>query len=214
MKLAQLKQDEVKWIKAALFVLCLVPLASLAWRGFHHGLGANPIEYITRSLGWWTLAFLLITLGVTPLRRVTSLNWLLRLRRMLGLYAFFYACLHFTTYIWLDQFFDLMSIGKDIMKRPFITVGFLAFLLLIPLAATSTNAMVKRLGAKRWQLLHRAVYAIASLGVLHFWWLVKRDITEPLIFATLLALLFVARLVRRARRPAAPAPARVRSQPV
>jgi len=214
MSLLQPNQDQVKWIKATVFVLCLVPLALLAWRGFHHGLGANPIEYITRSLGWWTLTFLLITLTVTPLRRVTNLNWLLRLRRMLGLYAFFYVCLHFTTYIWLDQFFDLTSIGKDIVKRPFITVGFLAFLLLIPLAATSTNAMVKRLGAKRWQLLHRAVYAIASLGGLHFWWLVKRDITEPLIFAALLAGLFVARLVRRARRGAAPAPSGVRSQPV
>ncbi len=117
----------MKWIKAAVFVLCLVPLALLAWRGFNHGLGANPIEYITHSTGWWTLTLLLITLTVTPLRRLSGWNWLLRLRRMLGLYAFFYACLHFTTYIWLDQFFDLASIGKDIVKRPFITVGFTAF---------------------------------------------------------------------------------------
>ena len=123
---------------------------------------------------------------------------------MLGLYAFFYVCLHFTTYIWLDQFFDLMSIGKDIVKRPFITVGFSAFVLLIPLAATSTNAMVKRLGSRRWQLLHRLVYVIATCGVIHFWWLVKKDITEPLIFAASLAVLLLIRLVFRARNAAAP----------
>src|SRR5688572_6436943 len=165
-------RTEIGWIKAAAFVACLVPLALLLWRGLNRGLGANPIEYITHSTGWWTLTFLLITLGVTPLRRLTHLNWLLRLRRMLGLYAFFYACLHFTTYIWLDQFFDPASIVKDIAKRPFITLGFAAFLLLLPLAATSTNGMVKRLGARRWQFLHRLVYVIATLGVLHFWWLV------------------------------------------
>jgi sulfoxide reductase heme-binding subunit YedZ len=214
MVLQQLKAEQVRWIKAAAFVLCLVPLALLTWRGFNHGLGANPIEYITHSTGWWTLAFLLITLTVTPLRRLTNWNWLLRLRRMLGLFAFFYACLHFTTYIWLDQFFDLMSIGKDIVKRPFITVGFAAFVLLTPLAATSTSAMVKRLGAKRWQLLHRLVYAIAICGVVHFWWLVKKDVTEPLIFALLLAVLLAARLVWRARRGEPGRGARVRSQPV
>ena len=200
----QPKPREIQWIKAALFAACLIPLARLSWLGLHHGLGANPIEYITRSTGWWTLTFLLITLLVTPLRRLTNLNWLLRLRRMLGLYAFFYVCLHFTTYIWLDQFFDLMSIGKDIVKRPFITVGFSAFVLLIPLAATSTNAMVKRLGARRWQLLHRLVYVIVVCGVIHFWWLVKKDITEPLIFAALLAVLLLVRLVFRARNAAAP----------
>jgi sulfoxide reductase heme-binding subunit YedZ len=214
MALAQLKQEQVKWIKAASFALCLVPLALLTWRGFNDGLGANPIEYITHSTGWWTLSFLLITLTVTPLRRLTNWNWLLRLRRMLGLFAFFYACLHFTTYIWLDQFFDPMSIGKDIVKRPFITVGFAAFVLLLPLAATSTNAMVKRMGARRWQLLHRLVYAIAICGVVHFWWLVKKDVTEPVIFGLLLAILLVARLVWRARRSEAGRAARVRSQAV
>jgi methionine sulfoxide reductase heme-binding subunit len=214
MVLQSLKPEQVKWVKAAAFVACLAPLALLAWRGFNHGLGANPIEYITHSTGWWILSFLLITLTVTPLRRLSGWNWLLRLRRMLGLYAFFYACLHFTTYIWLDQFFDLMSIGKDVVKRPFITVGFAAFVLLIPLAATSTNAMVKRLGARRWQLLHRLVYAIATLGVLHFWWLVKKDIREPLTFGLLLAVLLMARLVWRARRPQTRTPGSVRSQPV
>jgi sulfoxide reductase heme-binding subunit YedZ len=129
------------------------------------------------------------------LRRLLNLPWLLRLRRMLGLFAFFYVSLHFITYIWLDQFFDWMEIVKDVGKRPFITVGFSAFVLLIPLAVTSTNAMVNRLGAWRWQLLHRLVYAIATLGVLHFWWLVKKDITEPFIFASLLALLLIIRLL-------------------
>jgi sulfoxide reductase heme-binding subunit YedZ len=209
------KPQQLKWIKVAVFALCLVPLAALVWRGLHHGLGANPIEYITHSTGWWTLAFLLITLLVTPLRRVTGMTWLLRLRRMLGLYAFFYACLHFVTYIWLDQFFDWSSVVKDVMKRPFITVGFAAFVMLIPLAATSTNAMVRRLGSKRWQLLHRLVYAIAICGVTHFWWLVKKDITEPLTFAVLLAILLAARVAALVRRkPAgAAAAAAVRSQP-
>ncbi len=211
MSLAQLKPDRVKWLKAALFGLCLVPFARLVWLGTHSGLGANPIEYITRSTGWWTLSFLLITLSVTPLRRLTGWNWLLRLRRMLGLFAFFYVSLHFTTYIWLDQFFDWQGMLKDIAKRPFITVGFTAFVLLIPLAATSTNAMVRRLGAKRWQRLHRAVYVIATLGVLHFWWLVKKDIREPLIFGTLLGLLFLIRLLYLRRRLAAATPSTVRS---
>lgn len=208
----QLKPDQVRWLKAALFVLCLVPLARLAWIGTHRGLGANPIEYITHSTGWWTLSFLLVTLSVTPLRRLTGWNWLLRLRRMLGLFAFFYVCLHFVTYIWLDQFFDWHSMVKDIAKRPFITVGFTAFLLLIPLAATSTNRMVKRLGARRWQRLHRAVYVIAALGVLHFWWLVKKDIREPLLFGALLGLLFLVRLIYRIRKADASARPAVGSQ--
>ena len=200
-------QTQIGWIKAAVFAACLIPLALLTWRGVSGGLGANPIEYITHSTGWWTLTFLLITLLVTPLRRLTGPNWLLRLRRMLGLFAFFHVCLHFTTYIWLDQFFDWMGMVKDIAKRPFITVGFSAFVLLIPLAATSTNGMVKRLGARRWQLLHRLVYAIATLGVVHYWWLVKKDITEPVIFAVLLAVLLGARLVWRLRKPASLPPA-------
>jgi len=208
----QLKANQVQWVKGALFVLCLVPLGRLVWLGAHRGLGANPIEYITHSTGWWTLTFLLITLSVTPLRRLTGWNWLLRLRRMLGLFAFFYVCLHFVTYIWLDQFFDWHSMVKDIAKRPFITVGFTAFLLLIPLAATSTNRMVKRLGAQRWQRLHRMVYIIATLGVLHFWWLVKKDIREPLLFGALLGLLLLARLIYRMRKADAAARPAVGSQ--
>lgn len=176
-------------VKAALFAACLLPLAFLVLAGLTDGLGANPIESITRATGDWTLRFLLITLAVTPLRRLTGWHWLLRLRRMLGLYAFFYALLHFVTYVWLDQFFDPLSIARDIIKRPFITAGFTAFVLLIPLAATSTNAMVRRLGGRRWQALHRTVYAIAIVGVVHFWWLVKKDITQPLIYAAILAAL-------------------------
>ena len=191
----QPKPAQIAWIKAAVFVACLVPLARLVWLGLDHKLGANPIEYITHSTGWWTLALIMATLAVTPLRRLASLPWLLRLRRMLGLYAFFYACLHFLTYIWLDQFFDPGEILKDIAKRPFITVGFAAFVLLIPLAITSTNAMVRRLGARRWQLLHRLVYVIGTLGVIHFWWLVKKDVTEPFAFAVVLAMLLIVRLL-------------------
>lgn len=174
-------------------LLCLLPLARLIALGLGDGLGANPIEFITRSTGTWTLVGLLVTLSVTPLRRLTGRAELLRYRRMLGLFAFFYASLHFVTYIWLDQFFDPAAIARDIVKRPFITVGFSAFVLLIPLAATSTHAMMRRLG-RRWQLLHRLVYAIALLGVIHYLWLVKKDLTEPLLYGGVLALLLALRL--------------------
>lgn len=176
-------------IKSVIFVACLIPLARLVWFAFQGNLSANPIEFITRSLGTWTLVFLLITLSVTPLRKLLNQPWLIKLRRMLGLFAFFYASLHFVTYIWLDQFFDLQAIYKDVIKRPFITVGFASFLLLIPLAVTSTNNMVRRLGGKRWQKLHRLVYLIAIGGVVHYWWLVKKDITQPVIYAAVLAIL-------------------------
>lgn len=199
-------------MKAATFVACLVPLGHLVWQGVRNRLGANPVEFITHSTGWWALALILITLSVTPVRRLAGLPWLLRLRRTLGLFAFFYASLHFLTYIWLDQFFDWTDIVKDIGKRPFIMLGFSAFVLLIPLAITSTDAMVRRLRAKRWQRLHRLVYVSSALGVAHFWWLVKKDITEPFIFAALLASLFIIRLLyllRQQRRSSTPA---VRSQ--
>jgi len=182
-------------IKATLFVVCLFPLARLAFLGLTDGLGANPIEFITRSTGTWTLVFLLVVLSVTPLRRLLEMPWLLKLRRMFGLYAFFYALLHFLTYIWLDQFFSPADIIKDVIKRPFITIGFASFLLLIPLAVTSTNTMIKRLGGKRWQQLHRFVYLIAVGGVVHYWWLVKKDVTQPQIYAAVLALLLGIRLV-------------------
>lgn len=185
--------------KAMLFMAGLLPLARLVWLGVNDGLGANPIEFITHSTGTWTLVGLLTTLSITPLRKISGWSWLIRLRRMLGLFTFFYACLHFTTYIWLDQFFDMQTVVKDVIKRPFITVGFLAFVLLIPLAVTSTNAMMKRLGGKKWQTLHRLIYAIAVLGVAHYWWLVKKDITQPLIYALVLAALLGIRLVFKAQ---------------
>jgi sulfoxide reductase heme-binding subunit YedZ len=193
---------QVDFIKATVFAACLLPTVRLVWRFATDSLGANPIEYITRATGWWTLAFLAITLAVTPARRWLSMPWLLRLRRMLGLFAFFHACQHFTTYLWLDQFFDWPGMLVDIAKRPFVTVGFAAFVLLVPLAVTSTNAMVRRLGARRWQRLHRLVYGIAILGVIHFWWLVKKDVTEPLAFAVVMSILLASRLIQR--RPVPP----------
>lgn len=190
-------------LKTALFLLCLAPLAGLVHGAVTDNLGANPIEAVTRGLGDWALRLLLITLSVTPLRRLSGLNWLLKLRRMLGLYAFFYAFLHFVSYLWLDQFFDWGEILKDIVKRPFITVGFAAFLLLIPLAITSNNAMIRRLGGRNWQLLHRAVYAMALFAVLHFWWMVKLDITQPALYAGVLAILLGMRVAWWLRRAGA-----------
>lgn len=194
---ATLTAPQIAAVKALVFGLCLLPLTSLLWDATHDALGANPIEAVTRALGDWTLNFLLITLTVTPLRRLSGWNWLLRLRRMLGLFAFFYACLHASSYLWLDQFFDWPAIAKDILKRPFITLGFVAFCLLIPLAATSTNAMVRRLGGRRWQALHRSVYLIAVLGVLHYAWMVKRDLALPLIYGVIVVLLLGLRVLWR-----------------
>ena len=182
-------------LKALLFFACLIPLLRLVWMGYAGELGANPIELITRSLGTWTLVFLLITLSITPLRQLSGWSWIIKLRRMAGLFAFFYALLHFITYIWLDQFFDMSSIVKDVIKRPFITIGFTAFILLIPLAITSTNVMMKKMGGKNWQLLHKLVYLIAIFAVIHYWWLVKKDITQPLIYAGLLAVLLAYRMI-------------------
>ena len=179
--------------KVWVFGICLLPLARLIVLGGSDGLGANPIEFITRSTGTWALVGLMVTLSVTPLRRLTGRTDLIRYRRMLGLFSFFYACLHFVIYIWLDQFFDPAAIAKDIVKRPFITVGFTAFVLLIPLAATSTHAMMRRL-ARRWQQLHRLIYLIALLGVIHYLWLVKKDLTDPLIYGGILILLLAMRL--------------------
>ena len=186
-------------LKAAIFVLSLVPFLRLFVLGFQDRLGANPIEFITHSTGFWTLTFLCITLAVTPLRRLTGWQQLIRLRRMLGLFAFFYACAHLLTYVWFDQWFSLEEIGKDIWKRPFITVGFAAFLMLVPLAVTSTNRMMRRLG-RRWSQLHRLVYAIVILGVIHFWWLKedKNDLSEPWLFAGIVAALLLFRLLQPA----------------
>jgi len=192
-------QKSIRKLKVLLFLLCLVPLAKLAMETFGvagMSLGANPVEELIHRFGIWGLNFLLITLAVTPLRRLTGKGWLLRFRRMLGLFAFFYVLMHFLTYAGLDQHFDLPLIFEDIAERPFITIGFTAFLLLIPLAATSTNAMMKRLG-RRWQKLHRLVYLIAILGVVHFYWQVKLDTLEPLIYAAILAVLLGYRLKGR-----------------
>jgi len=192
-------QKSIRILKVLLFLLCLVPLAKLALETFGvagMSLGANPVEELIHRFGIWGLNFLLITLAVTPLRRLTGKSWLLRFRRMLGLFAFFYVLMHFLTYTGLDQHFDLPLIFEDIVERPFITIGFAAFLLLIPLAATSTNAMMKRLG-RRWQKLHRLVYLIAILGVVHFYWQVKLDTLEPLIYAAILAVLLGYRLKGR-----------------
>lgn len=196
-------------IKAFVFALCMIPLGHLVQGIVTDGLGANPIEAVTRGLGDWALRLLLLTLAVTPLRRLTGINWLLRLRRMLGLFTFFYATLHMLTYVWLDQFFAWDFILRDIVKRPFITVGFISFVLLIPLAVTSTNAMMKRLG-RYWSRLHKAVYAIAILAVLHFWWMVKADVREPALYAGMLAVLLGSRLVWwvRARQSVRPRPER------
>ena len=180
-------------IKPLLFALCLLPTALLGWQFYADELGANPIEAITRGTGEWTLRLLLITLLMTPLKRITGWYWPIRVRRMLGLFAFFHACLHLMTYLWLDQFFDWQEIWLDILDRPFITVGMLAFVLLVPLAITSNRYAVKRL-ARNWKRLHRLAYAIPVLGVLHFWWLMKADIREPAIYAVLLGALLVVRL--------------------
>jgi methionine sulfoxide reductase heme-binding subunit len=189
------KQKQIVWLKVVIHIACLIPLALLGWDFYKGQLGANPIEVITHSTGSWTLNFLLITLSVTPLRVITGQPWLIKFRRTLGLYAFFYACLHFTTYIWLDQFFDWMKITKDVAKRPFITVGFTALLTLIPLALTSTKAAVRFLTGRRWQLLHRLVYFSAILGVIHYLWLVKADIRTPVIYGMILGALLLYRLV-------------------
>lgn len=194
LRLNPLSDRTLTAVKALLFSAALIPLMKLVYAGFHDALGANPIEKITRTTGWWTLTFLLITLSVTPLRKLTGWSWWVRLRRMLGLYAFFFACLHFSTYLVLDQFFDWQAIVKDIAKRPYITVGFPAFVLLIPLAITSTDGMIRRLGGKNWRRLHQLVYPIAIAGVVHFWWLVKKDIREPAAFGMLLTMLLGFRL--------------------
>ena len=188
--------------KPIVFAAALIPFALLVQMVLTDRLGPNPVETLNRFTGDWTLRFLLITLAVTPLRQLTGWHYLIRLRRMLGLFAFFYVCLHFLSWIWVDKLFDWDEIVTDVVKRPFITLGFACFVLLVPLAVTSTNGMVRRLGGARWRALHRLVYAIAIGGVVHFVWLVKSDITEPMIYAAILALLLGYRLWAY-RRPAA-----------
>jgi sulfoxide reductase heme-binding subunit YedZ len=197
---AILSPRQYDWVKAVIFALSLLPVARLVIGAPLDLLGANPVETIRRSTGTWTLVFVLTTLSVTPFRRITGWHWLARLRRMLGLYAFFYAMLHLISYLWLEQFFDGAAIVRDIVKRPFITIGFAAFAMMVPLAATSTNAMVKRVGGRNWTALHRLVYVLAVCGVIHFWWLVKRDITQPVIYALVLSTLLGYRLIAALKR--------------
>lgn len=181
--------------KTFIWVACLTPLLRLGWKGLTGGLGANPIEFITLSTGTWTLVFLLATLAITPLRRLSGQSWLIRFRRLVGLFAFFYGVLHFITYVWLDKFFDVQDMIKDVAKRPFITAGFLAFLLLVPLAATSTAGAIRWMGGRRWQLLHRLIYVSGVSAVVHFWWKVKADVRKPAIYAAVLGILLGLRLV-------------------
>jgi len=190
----------IQWIKPPVFLLCLVPLANLVWKGFQRELTANPIEYIRNSTGFWTLVFLCVTLSVTPLRRLLRRNELIRFRRMLGLFAFFYGFLHFITYIWLEQSFDFRAMLEDVYLRPFITAGFIAFVLLIPLALTSTSGMVRRLGGRRWRMLHWLIYFSATAGAVHFYWKVKSDTTVPVRFAVVVAILLGYRLVAYAMK--------------
>jgi len=181
-------------LKPVAFLVCLAPLGGLAWRGFHGDLGANPIETITHGTGDWTLRFLLITLAVTPLRRLTRQYWLINFRRMFGLFAFFYGTLHLMTYVWLDKFFDVHEMLHDIAKRRFITAGMTAFALMIPLALTSTKWSIRKLGGKRWQALHRLIYFSAAAGVIHYIWLVKADKKKPLEYGAVLAVLLLYRV--------------------
>lgn len=185
----------IRWLKPLVFLACLGPLARLGWKAYNHALGANPIEVITHSTGDWTLIFLLVTLAITPLRKLTGQLWLIRFRRMFGLFAFFYVVLHFLTYIWLDKFFDVHEMLADIAKRKFITVGFTGFVLLIPLAVTSTAGWIRRLGGKRWQRLHQLIYFSAMAGVIHYLWLVKKDIHKPVEYAVVLGVLLGYRIV-------------------
>jgi len=202
--------------KTIIFLAALIPLARLGWKAFHDGLGANPIEVITHSTGDWTLILVLTTLSITPLRRITRQYWLIGVRRMVGLFAFFYGTLHFLTYIWLDKFFDVHEMMKDIAKRRFITVGFSAFVLLIPLALTSTAWSIRRLGGKNWQRLHRLIYLTGILAVVQYTWLVKADRRKPIEYGVVLSLLLLYRVgvwfsekaSAKSKPPVLPSPAR------
>jgi sulfoxide reductase heme-binding subunit YedZ len=196
-----------KWTKVFVFLLCLGPFGFLVWRSFTGNLGPNPVEFYQHTTGDWTLRFLVLTLCITPFRKLLKLPDLIRFRRMLGLFAFFYACLHFLTYLGPDQSFDLSAMWKDVAKRPFITMGFAAFVLLIPLALTSTAGWIRRLGGRRWQMLHRLIYISAICAVIHYYWLVKSAVLRPLTYAAIVAVLLLWRLadrfIRRGRTAAA-----------
>src|SRR4051812_46703989 len=183
----------LRYLKPVLFLACFAPISRLVWRGLHSDLGANPIEAITHFTGDWTLIFLMTTLAITPVRKITRQYWLIGFRRMFGLFAFLYGCLHMTTYVWLDKFFDIHEMLADIAKRKFITAGMTAFTLMIPLALTSTKWSIRKLGGRRWQALHRLIYFSAIAGVIHYIWLVKADLKKPLEYAFVLGVLLALR---------------------
>jgi methionine sulfoxide reductase heme-binding subunit len=193
---------KARWVKPLVWVLCLAPLAYLAWLAWKSDLGANPIERVEHFTGDWTIRLIVATLAITPLRKLLRRPELIRFRRLIGLFAFFYACLHFLAYVGLDQFFDMAAIWKDIAKRPYVTAGFTGFVLLIPLAVTSTVGWIRRLGGKRWQKLHRLIYVTAIAGVIHYYWLVKSDVRLPIFYGVLVALELGFRVVTNARKPA------------
>jgi sulfoxide reductase heme-binding subunit YedZ len=194
-------RNRIGWMKVTVFFAALWPVFSLTWRGFHDDLGANPIEFITHATGDWTIRFLCLTLAITPTRKLLGQPWLIKFRRMLGLFAFFYGTLHLMTYLWLDKFFDVSAIFKDVAKRRFITMGMLAFAAMVPLAVTSTAGWIRRLGGKRWQVLHRLIYVSAGAGVIHYYWLVKSDVRLPLMYAAIVGVLLLYRLIASITRP-------------
>ena len=190
----------IRWSKVLVFLLCLAPLFRLAWRVWNQDVTANPTEFIQHFTGDWAIRLIVATLAVTPLRKLLGVPGLIRFRRMIGLFAFFYACLHVLTYLWLDKLFDFPAMLKDVGRRPFITAGFAAFVCLVPLAVTSTAGWIHRLGGKRWQRLHSLIYVTAIAAVVHYYWLVKSDIRQPMLYGTLVALLLAWRVVSRAIR--------------
>jgi len=203
-----MKENDIRFIKLLILVNGLVPLALLMWDQGHHQLGANPQNFLILTTGMMTLIFLVLTMAVTPLRKITGLNWLIQFRRMLGLFAFFYGCLHFLCFFSLDRGFSVSSTLTEMLKRKYLILGSTALLVMVPLAITSTNGMIKRLGGKRWRALHRLAYVAAIAGVIHYYMQVKADTRQPLVFAAVLAVLLGYRLVvhLRQRKPPAPAP--------
>ena len=200
----QLSARQIFWVKWGVFIVASIPFLRLVIAAIYDGLGANPLEFITRNTGDWTLYFLCITLAITPARKLLQWHWLIRLRRMLGLFSFFYAACHFLTFLWFDHFFEIEEMWRDVIKRPFITVGFIAFVMLIPLALSSSNWAIRKMGGKTWQLLHRAVYVIVPLGVLHYVWMRagKNNFTQPIVFGAIVALLLGMRLYWRLKKSA------------
>jgi sulfoxide reductase heme-binding subunit YedZ len=201
-----------KWTKALVFLICLVPLGVLIWEAFTGGLGSNPTQFLEHATGDWTLRFVAITLAITPLRKILRQPQLIRFRRMLGLFAFFYGCCHFAVYLTFDQIFDLHGIWADVIKRRYITVGFTGFVLMIPLALTSTAGWIRRLGGRRWAMLHRAIYLTAVAGVIHYLWLVKSDIHLPLEYAAVMTILLGWRIYTHYSKPARRVPAAISAQ--